>query len=296
MRADAFAASARAWRAKPTCAAHPKHGQPPMELPSIDRELEGKTAFVLGGSSGIGLASAKLMAERGANVAIMGHAQDTLAVAEDLAADGTRAVIGLHGDASRGDVTRSAIEQVVAHFGALDIIMCSAAIHPFGNVMETDEETWDRVFAVNLKSMYLACHHGVPHLIKRGGGSIITLASVQATSNTPNVCAYASTKGAVLSFTHTLAVDLAKYNIRANSISPGSIITPMQEHFAKMNGEGKSVEEMYRTFARPVPLGRLGEAWEIAELAAFLASRRSGFCTGSQFVADGGLLAGLRIF
>ncbi|GLS19662.1 oxidoreductase [Labrys miyagiensis] len=205
-------------------------------------------------------------------------------------------MIGFHGDASQADFVRSAIAATVAQFGALDILMCSAAIHPLGDVVETDEATWDRAFAVNVKSMYLTCHYGVPHLIERGGGSIITVSSVQATSNTPNVCAYATTKGAIVTFTHTLAVDLAKHKIRANTICPGSIITPMQEHFARGNGEGKSVEEMYKIFARPVPLQRLGEAWEIAELAAFLASPRSGFCTGSQFTADGGLLAGLRIF
>jgi meso-butanediol dehydrogenase/(S,S)-butanediol dehydrogenase/diacetyl reductase len=160
---------------------------------------------------------------------------------------------------------------------------------------ETDEATWDRAFAVNVKSMYLTCHNGVPHLINRTG-SIITVSSVQATSNTPNVCASATTKGAIITFTHTLAVDLAKHKIRANTICPGSILTPMQEYFARMNGEGKSTEEMYKVFARPVPLQRLGEAWEIAELAAFLASPRSGFSTGSQFTADGGLLAGLCIF
>jgi NAD(P)-dependent dehydrogenase (short-subunit alcohol dehydrogenase family) len=144
--------------------------------------------------------------------------------------------------------------------------------------------------------MFLACHFGVPHMIEAGGGSIITLSSVQATSNTPKVCAYATTKGAIITFTHTLAVDLAKYKIRANTICPGSIITPMQEHFAKLNSNGRSVEEMYEIFARPVPLQRLGNVAEVAELAAFLASPRSGFCTGGQFTADGGLLAGLRIF
>ena len=267
-----------------------------MTRQAIDQEFEGKTALVVGGSSGIGLASATLLADRGANVAIIGHAEDTLAIAKELSADGKRKVIGFHGDASQADFVSAAIAGTVAQLGALDILMCSAAIHPLGDVLETDEATWDRAFAVNVKSMYLTCHYGVPHLIERGGGSIITVSSVQATSNTPNVCAYATTKGAIITFTHTLAVDLAKHRIRANTICPGSIITPMQEHFAKGNGEGKSVEEMYKIFARPVPLQRLGEAWEIAELAAFLASARSGFCTGSQFTADGGLLAGLRIF
>lgn len=265
-----------------------------MRLP-LEREFAGKTAFVLGGSSGIGRASAELLAERGANVVVVGHTDDAYDVARKISDSGGKA-IDLVGDASKGDFVRQAIEHTIAEFNSLDILLCSAAIHPLGDVVETDEATWDRAFEVNVKSMYLCCHYGVPHMIKGGGGSIITLSSVQATSNTPNVCAYAATKGAILTFTHTLAVDLAKYNIRANTICPGSIITPMQEHFARLNGGGRSVEEMYAVFARPVPLQRLGHAWEIAELAAFLASPRSGFCTGSQFTADGGLLAGLRIF
>jgi meso-butanediol dehydrogenase / (S,S)-butanediol dehydrogenase / diacetyl reductase len=266
-----------------------------MELLPVEREFEGRTAFVLGGSSGIGLATARLLAERGARVAIVGHAEDTLSVAEKFALDGLQA-IGIYGDASQSAFVSRAIARTVETFGGLDILVCSAAIHPVGDVIETDEATWDRTFAVNVKSMYLVCHFGVPHLIAGKGGSIITIASVQATSNTPGVCAYATTKGAIVTFTHTLAVDLAKYNIRANTICPGSIITPMQEHFARANANGRSVEEMYREFAKPVPLGRLGHAWEIAELGAFLASPRSGFCTGAQFTADGGLLAGLRIF
>jgi NAD(P)-dependent dehydrogenase (short-subunit alcohol dehydrogenase family) len=266
-----------------------------MTFMPIDREFEGKTAFVLGGSSGIGLASAELLAARGAKVTIVGHAEDTLDIADELTKTGGRKVLGIHGDGSQADFVRAAIKQTVEEFGSLDILMCSAAIHPLGDVLETDEEVWDRTFEVNLKSMFLASHFGVPHMIKAGGGSIITVSSVQATSNTPKVCAYATTKGAIITFTHTLAVDLAKYNIRANTICPGSIITPMQEHFAKLNGNGRSVEEMFQIFARPVPLQRLGQASEIAELAAFLASPRSGFCSGAQFTADGGLLASLRI-
>ena len=266
-----------------------------MGLLPVEHEFEGRTAFVLGGSSGIGLATARLLAERGANVAVIGHAEDTLAVARQFTDDGLKAV-GFFGDGSQSAFISHAIDRTVETFGGLDILVCSAAIHPIGDVLETDEATWDRTFAVNVKSMYLTCHYGVPHLIAGQGGSIITVASVQATSNTPGVCAYATTKGAVITFTHTLAVDLAKHNIRANTICPGSIITPMQEYFAKVNANGRSIEEMYGVFAKPVPLGRLGHAWEIAELAAFLASPRSGFCTGAQFTADGGLLAGLRIF
>jgi meso-butanediol dehydrogenase / (S,S)-butanediol dehydrogenase / diacetyl reductase len=266
-----------------------------MNLPAIEQELRGKIAFVLGGSSGLGLASAKLFAQRGAVVTIFGHAPDTLTIAAELADSGLN-VYGAHGDAAQSAVVNAAIEEAVSRCGGLDILVNSAAIHPVGDVVATDEATWDRTVAVNLKSMYLTCHTGIPHMVKRGGGSIINFASVQATSCSSGVCVYATTKGAIVSFTRTLAVDFAKHQIRANTISPGSIITPMQEYFARANAQGRTVEEMYKVFARPVPLQRLGEAWEIAELAAFLAGPRSSFCTGADFTADGGLLAGLRLY
>src|SRR5580704_16092109 len=164
-------------------------GRSCMARPAVEREFEGKTAFVLGGSSGIGLASAELFAERGANVVVVGHADDTYEAARKIAGEGRRA-IGLAGDASKADFVHKAIERTMEEFGSLDILMCSAAIHPLGDVLETDEATWDRAFEVNVKSMYLCCHYGVPHMVRGGGGSIVTLSSVQATSNTPNVCAY----------------------------------------------------------------------------------------------------------
>ena len=266
-----------------------------MNFVAVEQELRGKIAFVLGGSSGLGLASAKLLAERGAAVTIFGHAPDTLTIAADLASTGLK-IHGTHGDGAQSKIIHAAIEETVSRFGGLDILVNSAAIHPVGDVVATDEATWDRTLAVNLKSMYLTCHNGIPHMIKRGGGSIINFASVQATACSSGVCVYATTKGAIVSFTRTLAVDFAKHNIRANTVCPGSIITPMQEYFAKANAQGRTVEEMYKVFARPVPLQRLGEAREIAELTAFLAGPRSTFCTGSDFTADGGLLAGLRLY
>ena len=186
--------------------------------------------------------------------------------------------------------------QAADAFGGLDILVNNAGISHPEPVIDTDPDKFDATIAINLRAPALLASAVGKVMVAQGtGGSIITVSSVQATSNTPKVCAYATTKGAIITFTHTLAVDLAKYNMRANTICPGSIITPMQEHFAKLNGNGRSVEEMFEIFARPVPLQRLGHAWEIAELAAFLASPRSGFCTGAQFTADGGLLAGLRI-
>ena len=119
----------------------------------------------------------------------------------------------------------------------------------------------------------------------------------QGTATTASVCAYSTTKAAILSFTRTLAVDLGPKGVRSNSLSPGSIITPMQEYFADMTAkEGQSREDVYKQFAEPVPIGRLGDVAETAELACFLASERAGFCNRGEYVADGGLLAGLRLY
>jgi NAD(P)-dependent dehydrogenase (short-subunit alcohol dehydrogenase family) len=265
-----------------------------MNTPEVEHELQGRVAFVMGGSSGIGMACADLLARRGASVSIFGHLPDTLDHAARLQDRGLT-VQGFVGDGAASRDVRTAIDDTVWQFGGLDILINSAAIHPLGDVVETDEATWDRTMAVNVKSYYLTCHFGVPHLIARGGGSIVNISSVQATSCTSSVCAYATSKAAILGFTRTLAVDLGKHGIHANAICPGSINTPMQERFARENAAGRSLEEMYRLLAQPVPLGRIGEAWEIAELAAFLAGPRSTFCNGADFTADGGLLAGLRL-
>lgn len=264
-----------------------------MEFSSdLSKEFAGKTALVLGGTSGIGLGIAELLSRRGAKVTIIGLT-DALEVAETMGGG----VRGLSGDASKTEFVKESVSKVIADDGGIQILVNSAAIHPLGTVVETTPEEWDQAVATNLRSMYLSCHFAVPDMIERGGGAIVNLASVQATACSGGVCAYAATKGAIVSFTRTLAVDLAPMGIRANVLSPGSIITPMQEYFADMNKKnGQSREDVYAQFAKPVPVGRLGDVAETAELACFLASERAGFCNGSEYVADGGLLGGLRLY
>ena len=262
----------------------------------LENEFTGKVALVLGGSSGIGLGAAELLARRGAKVIIIGH-DDSVARATAQIASVVNCIEGFQGDASEEAFMRRTIAKVISEYGGIDILVNSAAIHPMGDVTETDVAMWDRAIAVNLRSMYLNCHLAIPSMVKRGGGVIINVASVQATACTKRVCVYATTKGAIVAFTRTLAVDFAQKGIRANVVSPGSIITPMQEYFANLNRrEGQTVEEVYKQFAKPVPLGRLGDVAETAELICFLASPRSGFCNGSEYVVDGGLIAGLRLY
>jgi meso-butanediol dehydrogenase/(S,S)-butanediol dehydrogenase/diacetyl reductase len=217
------------------------------------KEFAGRVAVVTG-TTGIGRAIAKRFAAGGAQVVACGI---DAAGNEELARDG----VGLRLQVETCDVTnldevRAVITKAVAQFGGLDIIVNAAAIHPFGTVVETDFATWNRCMMVNVGSIYLLAHLGIPEMKKRGGGAIINLASVQGYACQCGVAAYATSKGAIHSLTRALALDHAADNIRINSISPGS---------------------------------------EVAELAAFLASDKAGFCTGGDYLVDGGLLAGIGV-
>ena len=198
-------------------------------------------------------------------------------------------------DVSHAEAVRSLVARTVARLGGLDIIVNAAAIHVFGNVLETDPEAWNRSMAVNVGSIYLLAHFGIPEMKKHGGGAIINLASVQGYACQRAVAAYATSKGAIHSLTRALALDHAGDNIRVNSISPGSIRTPMLERSAQHFAPGVPVEESFRRFGSQHPLGRIGTPEEVAELAAFLASDRAGFCTGGDYLIDGGLLAGIGV-
>jgi meso-butanediol dehydrogenase / (S,S)-butanediol dehydrogenase / diacetyl reductase len=198
-------------------------------------------------------------------------------------------------DVTNLDQVRSTIAETVRRCGGLDIIVNAAAIHPFGTVVETDLATWNRCMLVNVGSIYLLAHVGIPEMKKRGGGSIINLASVQGHACQRGVAAYAASKGAIHSLTRALALDHAADNIRVNSISPGSIRTPMLAHAAGHFGPDLPVEEVFIRFGSAHPLGRIGTPEEVAELAAFLASDKAGFCTGGDYLVDGGLLAGIGV-
>lgn len=198
-------------------------------------------------------------------------------------------------DVTNIDQVRSIIAKTVSRFGGLDIIVNAAAIHPFGTVLETDLATWNRCMMVNVGSIYVTAHLGIPEMKKRGGGSIINLASVQGYACQRGVAAYAASKGAIHSLTRALALDHAADKIRVNSISPGSIRTPMLARSAAHFSPGLPAEEVFARFGASHPLGRIGTPEEVAELAAFLASDRAGFCTGADYVVDGGLLAGIGV-
>jgi NAD(P)-dependent dehydrogenase (short-subunit alcohol dehydrogenase family) len=256
-------------------------------------EFAGKTAFIMGGTSGIGRAAAELLVERGGKVAVFGS--DTSADGHDIDMSGLPVgMIGFVGDGAQSSAVAAAIAATVASFGGLDILICSAAIHPYGTAETTSEEVWDRVMAVNLKSVFLTAHFGLPHLRRRGGGAIVNVASNQGSASNPNVAAYATTKGAIVAFSRSLAADFGPCGIRANSISPGPIDTPLLRVAAEKFGGGRDRKTVYAEWGEGLPLRRMGEPREMAEVIAFLASDHASYITGADLVADGGLLGSLR--
>jgi meso-butanediol dehydrogenase/(S,S)-butanediol dehydrogenase/diacetyl reductase len=258
------------------------------------KDFAGRVALVTG-TTGIGRAIAKRLAAGGAQVVACGIE----AVGnEELAREA--GVLDLTLQVESCDVTlfdevRRVVASTVSRFGGLDIIVNSAAIHPFGTVLETDLTTWNRCLLVNVGSIYLLAHLGIPEMKKRGGGAIISVASVQGYACQRGVAAYATSKGAIHSLTRALALDHAADNIRVNSISPGSIRTPMLARSAAHFAPDIPAEEAFARFGAAHPLGRIGTPEEVAELAAFLASDKAGFCTGGDYLVDGGLLAGIGV-
>ncbi|MGA9507047.1 MAG: SDR family oxidoreductase [Candidatus Sulfotelmatobacter sp.] len=257
-------------------------------------DFAGRVAVVTG-TTGIGRAIAMRFATGGARVVACGiEAAGNLEMARD-AAKLKLSVQVENCDVTDIDQVRSIIAKTVSQCGGLDVIVNAAAIHPFGTVVQTDLASWNRCMMVNVGSIYLLAHLGIPEMKKRGGGSIINLASVQGHACQRGVAAYAASKGAIHSLTRALALDHAADNIRVNSISPGSIRTPMLARSAANFSPNVPTEEAFARFGAAHPLGRIGTVEEVAELAAFLASDKARFCTGGDYLIDGGLLAGIGV-
>jgi NAD(P)-dependent dehydrogenase (short-subunit alcohol dehydrogenase family) len=257
-------------------------------------EFAGKTALVTG-TTGIGRAIVLRLAAGGARVTALGIDEAGNRELASLAKDQGRTVVAVRCDVADAKAVESAVQRAAQRMGGIDILVNAAAIHPFGDVVETDPETWNRCMAINVGGVYLIARAVIPEMRKRGGGCILNLASVQGYACQKGVAAYATSKGAIHSLTRALALDHAKDHIRVNSISPGSVRTPMLATSAAHFSPGVSTDEVFSRFGAAHPLGRIGAPEEIAELAAFLASDRAAFCTGSDFLADGGLLAGLGV-
>ncbi len=259
----------------------------------MDMEFTGKVAVVTG-SSGIGLGAALKFARKGARVFLCGVDDKHNAEAERQAEGLNLSVHKV--DVADEDQIAAWMKEIGGSAGKIDILVNSAAIQTYGNIETTDVVHWDRVMGINLRSCYLTSHFAYPLMKPQGAGAIIHVASVQGFANQNNVLAYATTKGAIHAMTRAMAVDCATDGIRVNSVSPGSIRTPLLEFSAQeIAGAGNSIEDTIAEFGKAHPIGRVGTIEETSELIAFLASDRASFCAGADYRIDGALMADVRV-
>ncbi|HEX9110271.1 MAG TPA: SDR family oxidoreductase [Terriglobales bacterium] len=252
-------------------------------------QLSGKVALITGGASGIGRATALLIAREGAAVAIADlNAQAGEAVANEIAQSGGRAIFE-PGDVTRAVDCRRLVGRTIREFGRIDILFNNAGIIRRATVLDLSEEDWDRVMAVNVKSVYLLSREVIPHMQKQGGGSIINTASGWGLAGGAKAAVYCASKGAVVLLTKAMAIDHGPQNIRVNCLCPGDTDTGMLRAEAQQLGEAN---DRFLAEAAKRPLGRVGSPDEIAQAALYLASDASSFVTGTALVVDGGGLAG----
>lgn len=253
------------------------------------KPLAEKVALVTGAASGIGRATARLFAASGAALSIVDvdEAGGT-AVAREITGAGGRALF-LQADVSSPSDCRKAVERTVATLGGLDILFNNAGIIRRATVVETREEDWDRVMAVNVKSIFLMSKYTIPVMAAAGGGIIINTASGWGLAGGRRAAAYCASKGAVVLLTKAMALDHGPENIRVNCICPGDTDTPMLRSEAEQLGEPL---ERFLAEGAERPLGRIARADDIAQAALYLASDASSSITGISLVVDGGGLAG----
>jgi NAD(P)-dependent dehydrogenase (short-subunit alcohol dehydrogenase family) len=250
--------------------------------------LEGKVAFITGAGMGQGREGALLFAREGAAVVVADidakAAKDT---AQTIEHRGGKA-LAVAGDVGKEADVKRMIAAGVKRFRALHILYNNAGVlwkDKDRSVLDTKDGDWDRVQAINLKGPFFVMKHGIPHLIRSGGGSIVNVGSVSALAGfTAAQDSYTSAKGALISLTRSIAIQFARQNVRCNIIHPGIIETPMQAPYLKDPTKRKSFEES-------IPLGRIAHPREIAQVALFLASDDSSYVTGTEIVADGGFMA-----
>jgi NAD(P)-dependent dehydrogenase (short-subunit alcohol dehydrogenase family) len=249
--------------------------------------LKGKVALITGAGMGMGREASVLFAQEGARIVVCDindtAARETVALVEKA---GGKAVAAVGDVALEADVKRM-VDAGVSAFGALHVLYNNAGVlwkDKDRSVLETDGAQWDRVMAINLKSVFWVTKHGIPHLRAAGGGSIILVGSVSALAGfTRAQDAYTAAKGALISLNKSLAIQFAKDNIRSNVIHPGIVETPLQAPYL--------TDELRAEFKTGIPLGRIGQPRDIANAALFLASDESGFMTGAEMIVDGGFMA-----
>jgi NAD(P)-dependent dehydrogenase (short-subunit alcohol dehydrogenase family) len=246
--------------------------------------LDGKVAVITGAGGGMGRDAAVLFSEEGAQVCV---ADIDLEGAEQTASE-ARDAFAVRVNVADADSVRAMYAETAEHFGGIDVLYNNAGISPADDdsILDTEPEAWDRVQAVNTKGVYLCCKHGIPHLLERGGGSVINVASfVALVGAATSQISYTASKGAVLSMSRELGVQFARQGVRVNALCPGPVETPL---LLRIFGDDPAAYARRRIH---LPMGRLAKPREIVNAALFLASDESSYVNGATFVVDGGLTA-----
>jgi NAD(P)-dependent dehydrogenase (short-subunit alcohol dehydrogenase family) len=249
-------------------------------------KLLGKVAIVTGSGSGIGKATAQLLAREGAKVVILDRDESRGKHSlESIVAAGGEATFSC-ADVSKSSEVQRAFESVLDRYGRLDVLINNAAVQRMAQLVDTSEEMWDHIQNVNLKGVFLGCKFAIPAMIRSGGGSIVNIASVLGLVGDPDLAAYCAAKGGVISLTRVAALTYGPVGVRVNCICPGDVETPLvQDYFAKDPDPARLRQEVSSKYA----LRRIATPEEIANAVLFLASDASSFVTGSTLVVDGAL-------
>jgi len=255
-------------------------------------DFDGKSVIVTGGALGIGGAASEAFARGGASVTILDwneNAGDAI-VARITSNGGTAQFV--HADAGTSEGCRSTVDAAVEAYGTVNVLFNNVGIQPpdsYVDAVELPEETWDKIINVNLKSRFLMAKYSIPHMRTAGGGVIISSASVQGLQSMQGVSAYAASKGGDLSLMRQMSLDFAPDNIRVVCVNPGAIDTPMVRN--AIEGTSGNLEDELISTAQAHPIGRIGQAEDVANMVLFLASDKASFVTGSYYNVDGGLMA-----
>src|SRR5216117_2305952 len=254
----------------------------------MSERLTGKVALITGAGMGMGREASRLFAAEGARIVVCDIDGEAASQTADLVKRAGGEALAAVGDVAVEDDVRGMVEEGARRFGALHVLYNNAGVlwkDRDRSVLETDERWWDRVMAINLKSVFWVTKHGIPHLRRAGGGSVIVMGSVSALVGfTRAQDAYTAAKGGLISLTKSLAIQFARDRVRCNIIHPGIVDTPLQAPYL--------TDALRKEFETGIPLGRIARPREIASVALFLASDDSSFMTGAELIVDGGFTAG----